>query len=378
MDKNYILHIASWFPNKYSEFNGDFVQRHINTLTNCKNVVLHAHMGKEVAKEELEIQQTQHSENWLFFSRLPQMTAFPFAQASALKKVLKQLITEKGKPDLIHIHVMQYASLLIPFIKKQYDVPVVITEHSTLFSATEKKLTSPLKINLCQYYSRKADYIFPVSAQLKDSLIKHGFKNKLQVIFNVVPDYFYTTEKKSASSLKFLHVSSLKNEHKNIDGLLAAFAKYISSNPESHLTIIGNDKHQETQERINKAGIKKDNYSLLGPLSHQEIAKQMSIHDVFVLFSNYENYPCVLIEAQASGMRLIATDVGGVSEILGDQDALIKAKDEDALLDAFQWISTNHDSNNSIDIRRKAKEKYASEVIGAQMEKIYEQLISNS
>jgi len=378
LPKNYILHIASWFPNKYSLFNGDFVQRHINTLTNCQNVVLHAHIGREVEKEELEIEQKENSENWLFYSRLPRMTPFPFAQSRALKKILAKLIEEKGKPDLVHIHVMQYASLIIPYVKKKYNLPVVVTEHSTLFSSTEKAANKNLKIKLCQFNSKKADYIFPVSTQLKNALVKHGFSNPLKVIFNVVPDYFFESQKMKGNQLRFLHVSSLKNGHKNIEGMLTAFKKFSLVNSDFHLTIIGNTNHDITLKRINQAGLKSDQYSLLGPLSHEEIANQMSKHDVFVLFSNYENYPCVLIEAQASGLRLIATDVGGVSEILGEDDALIQAKDEDHLFKSLMLMAQEYQYKPANDIRRKAKEKYDAKIIGRQMEDIYDQLIKKS
>jgi glycosyltransferase involved in cell wall biosynthesis len=64
--------------------------------------------------------------------------------------------------------------------------------------------------------------------------------------------------------------------------------------------------------------------------------------DGFVLFSQYENLPCVLLEAWSCGLPVIATDVGGVGEHLGgpDQDidlgVLLQPEDEAGLSAAVE------------------------------------------
>ncbi len=375
MAQSYILHIASWFPNQYSPFNGDFVERHIQSLDKYQNIVLHCHVGKEVVKNELQIKKESYAENWIYLKKLSTTSVFPLAQSKALKKGVSKIIAEKGKPLLIHIHVMQYACLVIPFLKKKYKLPLVVTEHSTLFSASDKSWSSKLKTSLCQKYSRQADYIFPVSDQLKKSLSDLGFQNKQKVIYNVVPDYFFESIRSKNKIVQFLHVSSLKNDHKNIEGMARSFYHLRECGKNFHLTIIGNENLEETNKTFDKIGLDKKCYTIKGPVKHTQIAKEMAKSDVFVLFSNYENYPCVLIEAQASGLQLVATDVGGVSEILGDEDFLISAKDENGLGKALTSILNNPNETDKSGIRQMAKNKYSNKVIGKQIEKIYQELI---
>ena len=51
--------------------------------------------------------------------------------------------------------------------------------------------------------------------------------------------------------------------------------------------------------------------------THDEIAIAMQQADCFVLFSNIENLPLVIIESMACGLPIITTDVGGISEHMG-------------------------------------------------------------
>ena len=67
--------------------------------------------------------------------------------------------------------------------------------------------------------------------------------------------------------------------------------------------------------------------------THDQIAKEMQKADVFVLFSNIENLPLVLIESISSGTPFIATKVGGVPEIFNNEmGRLVDARDIDQLL----------------------------------------------
>jgi glycosyltransferase involved in cell wall biosynthesis len=64
--------------------------------------------------------------------------------------------------------------------------------------------------------------------------------------------------------------------------------------------------------------------------------------DGLLLFSHYENFPCVIGEAWASGIPVISSDVGGIREHLGPaQGILVPPGDEAALAEAIAYtVST--------------------------------------
>jgi glycosyltransferase involved in cell wall biosynthesis len=69
-----------------------------------------------------------------------------------------------------------------------------------------------------------------------------------------------------------------------------------------------------------------------GILCKENVAKAMRVCDFFVLPSIWENMPVVLIEAMACGKPVIATDVGGVKEVIDKESGrLVPPKDSHAL-----------------------------------------------
>ena len=95
-----------------------------------------------------------------------------------------------------------------------------------------------------------------------------------------------------------------------------------------------------------------------------------------MLFSNFENLPCVIVEAFASGVPVLSTAVGGIAEIVSpERGMLIKSGDEDALL---QGMNTLLDHCNEYDrgaIRDYAIKTFAAQNIGQQIFEEYKKIV---
>lgn len=119
--------------------------------------------------------------------------------------------------------------------------------------------------------------------------------------------------------------------------LLEAMSKLVPIMPNAVLVLIGDGNLKgELVEKCHKLGISA-NVKILG-YQHRESVKQLlSIMDLFVLPSLWEGMPNAILEAQALEVPVLATNVGGVPEIIEDNRTglLVKAGDADELFNGM-------------------------------------------
>ncbi|MDP3661544.1 MAG: glycosyltransferase [bacterium] len=79
--------------------------------------------------------------------------------------------------------------------------------------------------------------------------------------------------------------------------------------------------------------------------------------DIFILPSLKEGLPYVLLEAGAAGVPVVATNVGGISDIISDMESgmLIRAKREKEIADALRFLLTNHKKRDAFGAALKQK-----------------------
>ena len=103
--------------------------------------------------------------------------------------------------------------------------------------------------------------------------------------------------------------------------------------------------------------------------------------DALVLFSRYENLPCVLLEAWMTGLPTLATDVGGVGEHLGQDEVLgtlIQSGDREglaqAILAAARVKSSGHKPDHEA-IHAYAAARFTPAAVGGAIEAVYRSLV---
>jgi len=133
----------------------------------------------------------------------------------------------------------------------------------------------------------------------------------------------------------------------------------------------------EYEELTNKLGLR-DIVSFHGLKTKQEVAEFMRQCDFFVLSSLWENLPCVLIEAMASGLPIVATKVGGIHEIINEKvGVLVPPKDVKALTEAIDHMLDHYQDYSAREIAEYAFDRFSYEAVGRQLNEIYKELIAN-
>jgi glycosyltransferase involved in cell wall biosynthesis len=118
--------------------------------------------------------------------------------------------------------------------------------------------------------------------------------------------------------------------------------------------------------------------TFLGKLAPAQVAAEMRRAACLVLFSNYENLPCVLIEAQASGLPAVATRVGGVPELLPEPSLglLVPPGDEVALAQALREVLAAPAGRfDNARLRARAVSQYSYPAVGRAFSAVYARIL---
>lgn len=380
----HILFLASWYPNKVEPQNGNFIQRHAEAVAlNCKVACLHVLSIPDMQGFEVDTRWNNNVyEVVVYFEKtskfLPYQKFNKYLKAHRLG--YEKILSVFKKIDLVHLNVFFPAGVFALELKRRYELPFVITEHWTAFLNSNPHRFSFIERYFIKKIAAAAAMICPVSEDLKKALQNFGLKGPYSVVPNVVDtDLFQNATDKAFPPIHILHVSTLMDHHKNVSGLLRVIARLKDARQDFKLTLAGNKVGDFHQQNAKKLSIPSHQIEILDEIPLQDIAQLMQSAHIFVLFSNFENLPCVISEAHASGMVVIATDVGGVREMLEPSNGiLIKAKDEQALFDALQNVMNQLDQYDNTNIRKAAIQRYSYQSVADQYTHIYSTTLANS
>lgn len=337
-----ILFLASWYPSKENPTLGNFVKKHAEVANEVAEVdVLYAVSSNSVQKIVVQDEIVNKVRTVIVYypkvqSQFPILKSYLKRKAflEALKLGFKQLDRDY---DFIHLNAVFPAGLFAKWIKKELSIPYFITVHWTGFLPQNplfKNLPFILRLKYKSIF-KNTESVLAVSDHLGKSLIKQGLIDKYQVINNVVSsDFFYPNKNQmeSDSSTRFLHISSFSDQHKNISGMLSVFSQ-LQKNFKLH--IITEGEEVEVWQAIERFNIPPDKCIVDSRKTAKEVGDAMRLADCLVLFSNYETFSVVLAEAWSTGIPVIYTKCGGLTEInnpdlgiqlsIGDEKALLIA-----------------------------------------------------
>jgi glycosyltransferase involved in cell wall biosynthesis len=129
------------------------------------------------------------------------------------------------------------------------------------------------------------------------------------------------------------------NRQKNPMMLLKAFAAI--SNPKSHLVLIGDGTLLPQLRREARVVGIEERVHFLG--ERNDVRECLAAADVFVLASDWEGNPLSVMEAMASGLPVIATAVGGVPELIGNDGILVDPGDCSRFAENMKELLQDHE-----------------------------------
>lgn len=367
-----ILFLSSWYPNTTNPTLGNFVERHARAISRLNRV----HVIHTVPKTKLTTLQWHiHAEGGINTCILyhPAIRPHRLFRSFFMAKAIKHLQTKYPfQPDVVHHNVIHPAGRQALKFATQFNVPLVITEHWTGYhEGTHNRLASR-DWDEIQRIGQAAHVLCPVTHHLARAMQQRSLQGRYITVPNVVDTECFTTEQKPKSPFTLLHVSSLLDVHKNVSGLLRAFRKSLDHRPNLRLEIIGDGELDPHRRYAHELGIADQSIGFTGASPIETIAAAMRKAHAVVLFSNYENLPCVIGEAFASGTPVLSTNVGGISEHLDEsRGVLIEKGDEIALTEAIIALADQKVTFDAHALRQYAIDQFSEAAIAAAYDEVY-------
>jgi len=383
-----ILFLVSWYPDRTHPIKGIFIKKHAEAVSRfCDVSVLYLIRDAKLRDNTFELKYC--IENKVKTIRIYYKTKdINIPLLSYLYKLIRYIklfyigfktIKEKiGTPDLVHVNIIYRTGFFALFLKFINRINYIVTEHSSEYLPESEMEKNFIRTLIARLVVKNARYVTTVSKSLKKAMIKRGLKNKYFIVPNVVDtNLFYPLKiRHKRKKKKFLHVSSFGDE-KNVSGIINVMKRLSETRNDFELHIIGEGKNRKKLEKLSKdQGIKNRYVFFYGAKNTKEIADIMRSSDCLIIFSYFESLPCVMIEAMATGLPIISTDVGGLSEHINkERGILIHTSDEKALLNTANYMLDNYFNYNTNKIRNYAVENFSYDVIGNRFKNIYNSIL---
>ena len=304
----------------------------------------------------------------------------PAAMACQLAGMLvaqHRLRRQGWRPEIVHAHVYS-AGLPALMLGRLSNAPVVVSEHFTGF---QRGLITGYDRFTARVAYRHAGLVAPVSDNLARHVRAIQPRARVRVVENVVDtDVFHPSAEPRAPEAdgpaRLLNVATFAPK-KGHAYLLEALAE-LRRRQEVTLDLVGDgDLRAQLEEHAHGLGLD-GVVRFRGEQPKEEVAELMRQADLFVLPSLFENSPCVLIEATASGLPFVATAVGGVPELVdGPGGILCPPGDPHALATAIENALYQREQVDPQALADRARRRFGYEPFARTWKTIYTELRSD-
>ena len=399
-ERKHIVFLARWYPHRYDPMFGLFVQRHAEAAALFNDItVIYCQQTTDNGQQTLSTDNQQTVRTYcirpfeivrtlennvdtirIYYkkpkNKILSLLRFYRANMIGLRLGRKDGRGDPRPYDLIHVHILTRLGVIAWIQKLLHKTPYIITEHWSRY-LPGNDFNGFLRKFFTKIVVRNAKLVTTVTENLANAMKAHGLKNDNYVVLpNVVNlDMFHISKKNTDATghvPTIIHISCFEDKSKNISGLLESLKIINDKGIDFQCTLIGEGmdfemmkQKAESMQLINKV-------SFTGLLEGQALADELSSGDFLVLSSNYENMPVVILEALASGLPVVSTNVGGIKEMIDEtKGILVEPRNQEALAEAIiKMIETykNYDANY---LRNSVIEKYGYESVGRFLDEMY-------
>jgi glycosyltransferase involved in cell wall biosynthesis len=237
-------------------------------------------------------------------------------------------------------------------IAKILKLPLIGTYHTQIpqyaKAFTGSSFIEEMTWKFIRWYYGQMDVVYAPSESTRQELVQQGIKAEKVKLYprgiDIVRYHpskrngFYKAIIDESQYFKFLYVGRVSKE-KNLELLAKAFRKLVQCNDKVFLTVVGDGPYLTEM----KAAMQNLPCHFTGTLKGDLLSAAYASSDMFVFPSTTDTFGNVILEAQASGLPVIVTDLGGPHEnmVNGKTGVVVPGECESGLLKAMQSLSRN-------------------------------------
>ncbi len=378
-----VLFFTPWYPDKENPVSGIFVREHARAVSQTDDVIvihLKGHnphlpgMWKILPEDNADLHQGIETYHLIHRQSPIPKTTFPVYIYSVFQ-AYQYLVKIGFQPDLLHAHIYS-AGFPAVVVGKMNKIPTLITEQSSAFP---RRLLNKRDVFLARIAFSQAKMVLPVSVSLQKAIQSYGIKANFRIVPNVADTMIFSSPTHLINhnkTIRLLFVGTLVPV-KGLPYLFQALRDVIKMRVDWRLDLIGDGPERPTYETMVKEYGLEQNITFHGIKPKTTISEWMRRADLFVLPSLWDNFPCVLVEAMASGLPILATRTGGIPEIVGEGiGVLVPPEDPQSLAEALVELIGGGIKRFDRQMIAQNAQKFSPQAVGRLLHSIYEEVLN--
>jgi glycosyltransferase involved in cell wall biosynthesis len=290
---------------------------------------------------------------------------------------VRELIARR--PALVHLHTASYGSFArkstLAWIAHAAQVPVVIHVHGAAFEDFHRRSPRLLKLYIRRTLEG-AGAVIALGDTWGRALARIAPGARIAVVSNAVEPRRPVDQPGRDEPLHVLFLGEI-DDRKGAFLLLEAWSELgdVAARGGADLVMAGSGALIQARQLAANLGIA-DEVQLPGWVGAAEVQELLNKSHILVLPSTFEGQPMAVLEAMAHGLCVVATDVGGVSDLVDDCGVLIPVGDREALVDALRYVISDSERRAELGSRayRRMQEKFDVNHTWKALDALYEEL----
>jgi N-acetyl-alpha-D-glucosaminyl L-malate synthase BshA len=295
-------------------------------------------------------------------------------------------VAEAYDLDLLHVHYAIphsiSAMLAQQMMAPKRRLPFITTLHGTDITLVG---ADPSYFPITKFSIEKSDGVTSISEDLRKHTVEvFGVSNEIRVITNFINCDLYHPDPEKAGAAAYapqgekllIHVSNFRPVKRVLDCI--RILHEVRKHTPAHLLMVGDGPDRGAAEHLARELNLSRHVSFLGKQNHME--RVIPLAHVLLMPSEMESFGLVALEAMACGVATVATNVGGVPELIinGENGFMEPVGDIAAQAERAVALLTDETLHQRITAagRQRALDVFCSERIIPQYERYYEQVLA--